>query len=454
MANETITFYCPACGIKLTVPASLAGVTGPCPSCRTQIQAPIPAAPQVQQSPLAQQIPTAPAYQAPPTVSYPPADMPAAPPPQQAPVYQEPPPVPAAPPVLKPEPRQLPNRTHPEEVVAKQMPAGNGQPTDPKKLQAAPLPRHPHRTSPLVRFSLILLFLIAAVVLVYGVLKILNMEPGRDTPIKPASIQLQPASPDKPIQAAVETKPLIATPLPTPPTEQPVLSEPPPKLPDGIEPKLPGVIAAEVLEKFLNAKSLAERLPMIETKTPEAELVQSCLAGPLPAFRNMAIDVQESNPVEEVVDFYYNVDFEAPDNRINPQTILVRTRGNGDPRVVVDPFLDLYGGRLAAYAAKPSDKGANFQVIVYAVASCNDEKIRDREKKLTLKLLARDNTKEIAQAYFSKVSKIGEMLMDGTYSLSYGKAKACTVMLRWNTEENKEHPYLEAIGLKALDWNP
>ena len=445
MANEPITFYCPACGIKLTVPASLAGVTGPCPTCRTQIQAPIPAAP------LVQQIPAAPAYQAPPPVSYPPSGIPAAPPPQQAPVYQEPPPVPSAPPVLKPEPRQLPSRTHPEEVVARQMPAGNGQYTDPKKLQAAPLPRHPHRTSPLLRVAMFLLFLLAAAVLVYGVLKILNMEPGQNTPSGTTPIQTETESNDKPPEVAAETK---TTPLPTPPTEQPVLSEPPPDLPAGIEPKLPGVIAAEVLEKFLSAKSLAERLPMIETKTPEAELTQSCLAGPLPAFRNLAIDVQESNPVEEVVDFYYNVDFEAADNRINPQTILVRTRGSGDPKVVVDPILDLYGGRLAAYAAKPSDKGGNFQVIVYAVASCNDEKIRDREKKLTLKLLARDNTKEIAQAYFSKVSKIGEMLMDGTYSLSYGKAKACTVMLRWNTEENKDHPYLEAIGLKALDWNP
>jgi hypothetical protein len=450
MANEPITFYCPACGIKLTVPASLAGVTGPCPSCRTQIQAPIPAAPPVQQ------IPAAPAYQAPP-VSYPPAGIPAAPPPPQAPVYQEPPPVAAAPQALKPEPRQLPNRSHPEEVVARQMPAGNGQPTDPKKLQPAPLPRHSHRTSPLVRFAMLLLFLIAAAVLVYGVLKILNMEPGQEKPSIQTPTQTQSSTPDK-TPLTVETIPAAKTPppapLPTPPSEQPVLSEPPPKLPDGIEPKLPGVIAAEVLEKFLTAKSLAERLPMIETKTPEAELTQSCLAGPLPAYRNLAIDVQESNPVEEVVDFYYNVDFEAPENRINPHTLLVRTRGRGDPMVVVDPFLDLYGGRLAAYAANPTDKGGTFQVIVYAVANCTNEKIRDRDKKLTLKLLARDNTKEIAQAYFSKVSKIGEMLMDGTYSLSYGKAKACTVMLRWNTEEQKDHPYLEAIGLKALDWNP
>ncbi len=46
------------------------------------------------------------------------------------------------------------------------------------------------------------------------------------------------------------------------------------------------------------------------------------------------------------------------------------------------------------------------------------------------------------------------MLEDGTYSLSYGKAKSCTVMLRWNTEDSSDHPYLEAIAIKTLDWNP
>jgi hypothetical protein len=46
------------------------------------------------------------------------------------------------------------------------------------------------------------------------------------------------------------------------------------------------------------------------------------------------------------------------------------------------------------------------------------------------------------------------MLEDGTYSLSYGKAKACTVMLRWNTEEDPKMPYLEALLIKNLDWNP
>jgi len=37
---ETITFSCPSCSIRLTVPSQLAGVNGPCPSCQVLIQAP------------------------------------------------------------------------------------------------------------------------------------------------------------------------------------------------------------------------------------------------------------------------------------------------------------------------------------------------------------------------------------------------------------------------------
>lgn len=192
----------------------------------------------------------------------------------------------------------------------------------------------------------------------------------------------------------------------------------------------------------------------METKTTESELAKSCLAKPLPTSSNISPEFRETNTVEEVIDFYYNVDFDAGDNKLDPQTILVRKRGSSEPKVVADPFLDSYGGRLAAYVKTPSDQAGMFQVIVYAVASCYDDKVPNKEKKLTLQLLPREYTKEIARAYFGRQSRIGRMLEDGTYSLSFGKARACTVMLRWNTEDRPETPYLEAIDLKTLDWNP
>lgn len=320
-----------------------------------------------------------------------------------------------------------------------------------------PLPRHHHKPGLLARFTMLGMFLIATVALVFGVLTVLKLpvvnDPSRiDTPPRlksPDEGQGKPEpSPTKP-----KGKPEPSS-LPTPVPEQPTLVEPAPDLPDGVESKSPGMEALGVLEKFLTAKSLEERLDQIETKTPPGELAMSCLAGPLPPAPKMLLEIQESNPVEEVVDFYYSVDFETKDHRTNPQTILVRTRGRSGPKVVVDPFLDLFGGRLAAYASGPKDKAGVFQVIASALATCTDAAMPNRDKKLTLKLLAKDNTKAIAEAHFGKMSKIGEMLEDGTYSLSYAKATPCTLMLRWNTEDDVNHPYLEAIAIKTLDWNP
>ena len=364
--------------------------------------------------------------------------------------------------MLRPEPRQLPNRPAPVEVVAKQMPeplAADGRRRSSRG--AAPLPRHPKKQGFLARVVMLLVFLALSAALVYGVLTILRSQIERESKNQDRPLATSSPSAQQAIPTPVETEPASGNaaettnaPIPTPSPIQTELADAQPPTPAGLAAKSPGMEALAVLENFLGAKSLDERLPMIETKSPPEEIAASCLNGPLPPTRNVVIDAQESNPIEGVVDYFYHVDFEGEGNRPNPQTLLVRTRGSSPPMVVVDPFLDLFGGRLAAYAAAPQEKGGQFQVIIYPVPSCNDERIRDREKKMTLKLLARANTKEIAEAYFSKASKIGEMLKDGSYNLSFGTPKACTVLLRWNTEENADHPYLEALDIKRLDWNP
>ena len=42
MTEQALKFQCPACRATLSVPASMAGVKGPCPHCRTEILAPVP----------------------------------------------------------------------------------------------------------------------------------------------------------------------------------------------------------------------------------------------------------------------------------------------------------------------------------------------------------------------------------------------------------------------------
>jgi len=209
-----------------------------------------------------------------------------------------------------------------------------------------------------------------------------------------------------------------------------------------------------VLKQFLTATTLEERFPLIETRTSGDELASSVLARPLPETSRIEIDSQENSAAEQMVDFYYQVDFVASDRSINPQVILVRIRGPGEPKVVVDPFLDLFGGRLANFIKAPRDQLAEFQVIVYALASCNENSVPNRDEKLTLKLLPQDHASEIGRAYFSKHSRVHELLEDGTYLLSYGKAKACTVLLGWNVTEDASKPYLEVRSISDLDWDP
>jgi hypothetical protein len=440
MDSDSITFSCSACGISLTVPLRLAGVSGPCPTCQALIQAPFPAATATISDPIVAS-----------SGSPKPALDVVSPLPEIAVKSVADTPVRAA---LRPAPRQLPSR-HPSQgdLASKSMAELSEASPGPNRATewTADLPPKNRRA----RFLMAFAFIVAALTIIGATLNFLARKQTKrrpevalkSEPVTEATLPTSKAPSEQNKPPAIAKKPTLMP-------EKPALSQTQPSSPEGAEPVMPGKAANEVLDKFLAAKTLAERLPWIETKTPLAELETSCLAGPLPPTISVLNDGQETNAIERVTDIYFNVDFKTDRQPLNAQTILVRIRGTASPKIVVEPFLDSFGGRLAAYAKTPSDKPAIFQVIVSAIASCNDERVPNREKKLTLKLLARDNTKEIARCYFGRQSKIGAMLEDGTYSISYGKAKACTARLRWNMEDNPATPYLEAIDLNPLDWNP
>ncbi|MGJ8643166.1 MAG: hypothetical protein ACSHX9_07140 [Luteolibacter sp.] len=241
--------------------------------------------------------------------------------------------------------------------------------------------------------------------------------------------------------------------LPTEPLRMPTAGQSDQEIPPEYLPVDGGIAALELLEKFLAMSTLEERMPHLESKLSDAELAASVLNKPLPELLKITVDIRETNPIEQLIDYYYHVDFSDESGGVNPQTMLVRTRGGGAPVVVVDPFLDLFGGRFATYAKSPTLEAGIFQVIISAGAFCYDD-VPGADKKFTLKILSREDTKEIAKAYFGKRSNIGEILRDDSSGLAYGQAKACTVFMRWNTEEDPQNPFLEALDLKALNWNP
>lgn len=421
--------------MHLTVPTSLAGVTGPCPGCQVLIQAPeivSPPFPVSSRTPLIHVTP--PEEQNHP----PPREIPATPVEQPA--------------LVRPEPRQLPNRSDSPEPPprVRPEPSGNVRPLS----EGAQPPVRQHR-SRLLRVAVPLAFLCLALGLMYGVNKLLKID--RANPPGKASAVAATAAPDllpdsdalqgDTFESLTDTRQPDVLPVGVQETSPPSTPTP------GVQPVDGGIAALRLLEEFLAMSTLEQRLPHLESRLPEEKLASSVLSSPLPEIRNISVDIRETNSIEDVIDYYYHVDFVSVGESISPQTMLVRTRGLAPPKVVVDPFLDLYGGRFARYAAEPSKDAATFQVVVSAGAFCYDD-VPGADKKFTLKILSREDTKEIDKAYFGKRSKIGYLLSDLSSGLAYGQAKACTVFMRWNLDEDPERPFLEALDITSLDWNP
>jgi hypothetical protein len=404
--------------VRLTVPQSLAGVAGPCPQCQTSIQAPYPAGyqpPQYQQPTQQQPYPQAP---------HPSPERPAG----------------AQPTLVRVEPRALPNRSEPVEAPTRVRSDPSGD--RPALGKYAPPPQRQHR-SRMMRYLVPMTFLCLALGVIFGVKTFLQKD-----------IQAKGGKQTTAVSQGGTTS-AVATILPVEDDTFEALTEHDAEEVAAVDPLAVdgGIHALEILEKFLSMKTLSERMSHLESKLPEDVLAASVLNGPLPEVLKITVDVRETNAIEKVVDHYYQVDFADGENGVNPQTMLVRIRGSGEPKVVVDPFLDLFGGNFARYAEKPTEEAGTFQVIISAGAFCYDD-VPSPEKKFTLKILAREDAKEIAKAYFGKFSTIGAMLEDETSGLTYAQAKPCTIFMRWNMDEDPAKPFLEALDIKALDWNP
>ncbi|MCF7734189.1 MAG: hypothetical protein K9N23_21070 [Akkermansiaceae bacterium] len=179
---------------------------------------------------------------------------------------------------------------------------------------------------------------------------------------------------------------------------------------------------------------------------------KSCLARPLPP-ASIITQIQESNDLEKVTDCCYSVTFDVPDGPPVCLKMLVRIRGDASPVVVVDPFLDLYGGRLKQFVSDPTLDSGTFQAVVSARRFC-DESIPKSESQFTLKLMMDDASPEaICEAVCAKRSPVGMMFEDSSSGLRWGQAKACTVVLEWDRSDPAK-PYVRALHIVSTDWNP
>lgn len=461
MLPGLLSFDCPACGARLQVPPAMAGACGPCPQCRTLIQAPAV----VRQS-------------APHRLPAPVSGEPAAP---AAPAVQR----------LPAPPRQAPARTAPAvaataqrtSVVVAPRAAACPRPvvTPPHSSHSSgrdaprPGPRtgaegshaRRQRRNRILGYAIPLLFLLACAGLFLGTVYLLRPDPvvrRQDFPISASlgqtsssglwPLEIDSKLPFDPARGPRKepTQPTAAVPLEAA-TTPPVDSQDDEQAGLAIEVP-PAHWATEVLEVFLAADSLAERQPLILTNRTSQELAATSLAGPLPQPAIPFLERQTPAPEELLVEFFFRVSFpDAPEPHPKTVTLLVRQRGRDEPpKVVVDPFIDLFDGGLAEFGAAPLEGSRTFHVLAEPIPICDAIAVPESDKKITLRLRPHETAKELANAYVNKRSSVGEMLDQPRSSLRWGQAVPCVVTLHWN-QDVPGQPFLELVRLDALTWN-
>lgn len=449
MLPDKLTFNCPACGVRLTVPSSLAGVEGPCPTCTAPIRAP-----------LLTDLPT--------------RSLAA---PELEPILSRPP-IPVMPPVgemlsagprIRPEPRELPERP----IDARVAPLTPRKTTDDEALRRYPVQNQTRvrRSRPVSRMIVPLLFLAAAAVVVLGLVHSASNK--RKAAAKPLpriypELATPRATEDSPLQEkklAVQTPPLessrIAPDLSastTSSTSGRIVGDPsipPPPSPD-LLPLQAGRTDSpdKILEQFLQAKDAVTRLPLIEPQMTAEALAGTPLAGPLPEIAVVTPETSREVPTEGYTEYPFIVGLQQG-GKVIDYSIVVRQRRHETPKVFVTPVLDLLGGRLAKYAATPDKEIATFHVILEAISGCYDHGVPDAENKFTFKLLPGPFAKDISRAYVSNLptSRFRQMLDNPESNLRWGMRIRATVSLHWNQTEDPKRPFLEVLEIKALNWD-
>ncbi|MCW1887824.1 hypothetical protein OKA04_24005 [Luteolibacter flavescens] len=359
---------------------------------------------------------------------------------------EPPPPAPEGPKVRR-EPRQLPGREHAEPIEPRHTTSD-----DLLKPRDGELPLNNSRGSAGSRMIHSLLpaaFIAAAGVTIYSLIYFLYPKALNRDRENPAPKQVV-SSPEKP-------RPMpVAPPLePFDPQESEVRQTPTQAVEQLIEETSPAVAANNVLDKFLKAKDAASRVGMVEPEIGLKELDRTLLSGHLPEVAQVFSDLPRRNSIEGFTDYPYRVSFYVQDRPNTDFAVLVRQRGDQPPKVFLPAFLDLVGGRLAAFTRQPNkDDPTRFHVILEPVVGCHEKGIPNADRKFTLKLLSSNFGRETARAYCSNQSRLREMVDKPDYAIRWGIRVPATVTIQWNHKEDPAKPYLELIDINSPDWNP
>lgn len=209
---------------------------------------------------------------------------------------------------------------------------------------------------------------------------------------------------------------------------------------------------ANILEKFLLAKTLEARLPyMSNSKLSPEELKASALGLPFPEIINRRSIEYMENANDRHREHFFEVFFQMNPNQ-RPVPILIQLNDWGDGKFLIhtDAFLDLYENKLGTFAESPVKGVHTFYVVADAYKHCFDDIIPDWEKKSVLKLRAHSRMAPRLVAYFNRNSAIADQISE-PHALPWGESGICTVTVEWNTETPKR-PFVEVRRIDSFTW--
>lgn len=450
MPAETLTFSCVHCHTRLTVRFALAGVTGPCPNCRGIITAPSAADENAEPTPPQESRPPVEAVPSPVAAEIPSSSPEAAAPepPDADEAGAEKEVLPSGGPRIRPEPRHLPGR--PQLIP---IPARHSTSDQRLKNKGATAIHDGTRRPFRLLHALLPATYVALAVTVVGTLLYFYAPGSPGQRMKDAAKPLV-------VQGPVKGTPPAPRPPFVPPAAVPQAPEGDAELssigdPSADRSESPAIAANDMLETFLRATDAASRLNLVEPAATEEELAATLLGGELPQYSQIVPDRSRLQPDEEVMEFPFRVSFFAKDAPNNEFVILVRQRGAQPPRVFLPAFLDLVGGRLANFTAKPNTlPPARFHVYLEPIEGCYETDVPGDDRKFTLKLMPSSVGKETARAYAANASRLRKLVEDPNYPIRWGMRRRATVSVQWNHQEDPARPFLELVDINSPDWNP
>ena len=463
----------------------MAGVQGPCPSCRATITAPPLAADPATVEPDA--APTAPTAPTAPSGTLPPANPPpASPQPRRISRRGEsgvrigliatphpatpaepttraildastaaPRPMTVAPAVPVDAPR-LKSESRPPSAPPGNPPLPNLRSTEDQSLKRSTrIPTHPpRRPTPVFQALVPAVFSALAVIVVYLLLYFfLPFGPAKQLSEANRPLSVAPPAPvsNRKVPATLPTSTRSTTP---PAPKQPAAAEPIAEASAEAE-ESPAVLANQLLDSFLRAPDAASRVGMVEPAVSESELAATLLKAPLPEVAQIFSDLPQHDPAEQRTDYPYRVSFFVPGKPNVDYAVLVRQRGTQAPKVYLPAFLDLAGGRLAEFTTRPNQRPPGvFHVILEPVIGCHEDGVPNPARKFTFKLLSSPFGRETSRAYAANGSRFRRIVEDPTSPIRWGIRGRATITVQWNHAEDPAMPYLELVDINSPDWNP